>query len=104
MQTEWPLSSAQANDLIYFMKSVQTSESPAANEKFVQFVHASPEDGYRHLYLITAAVDTRRALAADVPDKQRVLSARQLGREQLTRGKWEVHAKSSAIWIDEPRR
>ena len=97
-------SCVQSNDLIHFVKSVQTSASPTPDEQLVQFIHASPEDGYRHLYQVTVAVNTKRALAPTVPDKERVLPARELTREQLTQGKWEIQAKSSSLWIDEQHR
>ena len=94
----------QSNDLIHFVKSVQTSASTTPDEQLVQFIHASPQDGYRHLYQVTVAVNTKRALAPTVPDKERMLPAREISCDQLTQGKWEVHAKSSSLWIDEQHR
>lgn len=69
---------------------------PHHDHNQVKFVWASEETGYRHLYLVVAAV-YRGGRDSSPPDS--TLQPRIVSRLQLTHGDWEVLNKQ--VWFDE---
>jgi len=69
---------------------------PHHDHNQVKFVWASEETGYRHLYLVVAAV-YRGGRDSSPPDS--TLQPRIVSRLQLTHGNWEVLNKQ--VWFDE---
>jgi len=68
---------------------------PHSEPNQVKFVWASEETGYRHLYLIVAAINNTN-IDSSPPSMHHI--PRILSRVQLTYGKWEVINKQ--IWFD----
>lgn len=83
------------HDLLHFLPSQEHNE--------VQFIWASEETGYRHLYLITAQIMPycNGVTETSEPMDYVFLQPKILQKIALTSGDWEVLGHS--IWIDEER-
>lgn len=88
------------HDLLYFLE---------INDTQVQFIWASEESGYRHLYQVTSALEvkpsqnglhTHSAFCDDHPMDDN-LKARIVNKTTLTMGEWEVLGKN--LWVDRRR-
>lgn len=88
------------HDLLYFVE---------ITEHTVQYIWASEESGYRHLYLVTSSLDqkpfqnglhTHSAFCDDYPLEDN-LKARIVKKTPLTMGEWEVLGKD--LWVDQER-
>ena len=87
------------HDLLYFLE---------ITEKQVQFIWASEESGYRHLYNVTSSLEmkptqngvhTHSAFCDDPMDDN--LKVRIVRKTPLTMGEWEVLGKN--LWVDRQR-
>lgn len=85
------------HDLLYFLE---------VSETHVQFIWASEESGFRHLYLVTSSLDvkphqnglhTHSAFCDDYPMDDN-LKARIVKKTPLTMGEWEVLGEN--MWVD----
>lgn len=83
------------HDLLYFLPSGEHNE--------VQFIWASEDTGYRHLYLITAQIMpyTNGVTESTEPMDYVFLQPKILQKTALTSGDWEVLGKD--IWVDNER-
>lgn len=88
------------HDLLFFLE---------ITDEFVQFIWSSEESGYRHLYIITASLETKTAAPlrnglqthsafCDDNPLEENLKARIVKKIQLTNGEWEVLGKN--VWVD----
>lgn len=83
------------HDLLYFLPSNEHNE--------VQFIWASEDTGYRHLYLITSQIMpyTNGVTESTEPMDYVFLQPKILQKVALTFGEWEVLGKN--IWVDNER-
>lgn len=83
------------HDILHFLPSNEHNE--------VQFIWASEDTGYRHLYLITSQIMnyTNGVTETTEPMDYVFLQPRILQKTALTSGDWEVLDKN--IWVDSER-
>lgn len=95
--TQW----INVHDLLYFLD---------ITDEVVQFIWASEESGFRHLYLISASLVVKPAQNGirithsaffDEHPAEENLKARIMKKTPLTIGEWEVLGKS--LWVDRQR-
>ena len=82
-QSEWWVS---VHDILKFLPHTEPNQ--------IKFLWASEETGYRHLYLVTAAVSSGVGVSAETVSCPRIVS-----RVALTAGDWEVVNRQ--VWWDE---
>lgn len=80
------------HDLLYFL--------PSSNDNEVQFIWASQDTGYRHLYLITAQILPYMNGVTETSDLMDYvfLQPKITSKIALTSGEWEVLGQN--LWVD----
>ncbi|XP_068086036.1 dipeptidyl peptidase 9 [Anabrus simplex] len=91
------------HDLLYFFPTNCSGDSSSASGE-MQFIWASEETGYRHLYLITAHVASMSNGVEETLERmESVFLQPRVGQKiSLTSGEWEVLGRS--IWVDAKRQ
>lgn len=84
------------HDLLYFL--------PSPNEHEVQFIWASQDTGYRHLYLVTAQILPYMNGITEPSDLMEyvLLQPKVTSKIALTSGEWEVLSQN--VWVDIERQ
>lgn len=83
------------HDLLYFLPSTEHNE--------VQFIWASEDTGYRHLYLITSQIMpySNGVMETTEPMDYVFLQPKIIQKVALTSGEWEVLGQN--LWVDNER-